>query len=227
MTFMHVVVWQGPFTFYKTLNKGHCSNLVKWWDSSFADMANFTSLKQEHTGPTVGCLKRLGRLRWGQEQICLVCSAALEAFGTVWTTPAPIQHAKSERVGCRLPEPSLYADWLCARCMTFLIGGVVANQCGVWEGWNTVCTLVFYALRSVVSCFHVLEYWHETSATCSLHLAQAQNVHATVEMATRRSGATSLPNRSDERQWSGRIKAVGCWFESGRCVGGGLNIHIW
>ena len=30
---------------------------------------------------------------------------------------------------------------------------------------------------------------------------------------------TFLPNRSDERQRSGRIKAAGRWFESGRCVG--------
>ena len=30
--------------------------------------------------------------------------------------------------------------------------------------------------------------------------------------------ATFLPNRSDKRQQSGRIKAVGCWFESGRYV---------
>ena len=64
----------------------------------------------------------------------------------------PIQHAKSEEVGCRLSEP-----------LDTLIGGVLANQCGVWEGQNTVCALVFYALRSVISCFHVLEYWHETS----------------------------------------------------------------
>ena len=41
---------------------------------------------------------------------------------------------------------------------------------------------------------------------------QAQNVHATVELAARQSGvfnATHLPNVSDKRQHSGRIKAVG------------------
>ena len=51
---------------------------------------------------------------------------------------------------------------------------------------------------------------------------QAQNVHATVELAARRSsvfGATFLPNGSDKRQRSGRIKAVGCWLESGRYAG--------
>ena len=60
---------------------------------------------------------------------------------------APIQHAKSEKVGCWRSEP-----------LDTLIGGVLANQCGVWEGQNTVRTLVFYALRSVISCFHVLDY---------------------------------------------------------------------
>ena len=55
-----------------------------------------------------------------------------------------------------------------------------------------------------------------------MHLVQAQNVHATVELAACRSGrfnTTFLPNRSDKRQRSGQIKAVGCWFESGHCVG--------
>ena len=47
--------------------------------------------------------------------------------------------------------------------MAVLIGGVLANQHGVWEGQNTVSTLFFYALRSVIPHFHVLQYWHETS----------------------------------------------------------------
>ena len=34
-----------------------------------------------------------------------MCSAALEAFGTMWTAPASIQLAKSEKVGCRPSEP--------------------------------------------------------------------------------------------------------------------------
>ena len=65
---------------------------------------------------------------------------------------ALIQHVKSEEVGCWTSEP-----------LDSLIGGVLANQCVVWEGWNTVCALVFYALHSVISCFHILECWHETS----------------------------------------------------------------
>ena len=34
-----------------------------------------------------------------------VCSAALEAVGATRTLSAPIQHAKSENVGCRPSEP--------------------------------------------------------------------------------------------------------------------------
>ena len=39
--------------------------------------------------------------------------------------------------------------------MAVLIGGVLSNQRSVWEGWNNVCTLFFYALCSVIFCFHV------------------------------------------------------------------------
>ena len=39
--------------------------------------------------------------------------------------------------------------------MTILIGGVLANQRGVWEGWNTVCALFSYALCSVMSSLHI------------------------------------------------------------------------
>ena len=62
-------------------------------------------LKQEHIGQTVGRLMCLRGLGWGREQICLVCSAASEAFGATRTLSAPIQHAKSEEVGCRSPVP--------------------------------------------------------------------------------------------------------------------------
>ena len=109
-------------------------------------------LRQEHTGPTVGRLKHLGRLGQGREQICSVCSAALEAFGAARMLSAPIKHVKSEEVGCRPSEP-----------LDSLIGGVLANQRGVWEGRNTVCALFFCALCSIIPCFHVLEYWHKTS----------------------------------------------------------------
>ena len=63
-----------------------------------------------------------------------MCSAVLDVFGTVRTASAPIQHVKSEEVGCWLSEPLDYSDWLCASCMTILIGDVLANQRGVWEG---------------------------------------------------------------------------------------------
>ena len=68
----------------------HCSR-VQWR----------RTLRQNHTGPTVGRLKCLGRLRQGWEQISSVCSAVLEAFGATRMLSAPIQHAKSEEIGCR------------------------------------------------------------------------------------------------------------------------------
>ena len=86
-----------------------------------------------------------------------MCSAALEAFGAAPTLSAPIQHAKSEEVGCQPSQP-----------LDSLTGSVLANQDGVWEERNTVCALVFYALLSVIPCFHVLECWHETGCyVCS------------------------------------------------------------
>lgn len=48
-------------------------------------------LSVKHTGATVGHLKLLGRLERIREQICSVCSAALEAFGAAHTWSAPIQ----------------------------------------------------------------------------------------------------------------------------------------
>ena len=111
---------------------------------------------QEHTGPTVGYLKHLERLGRGWQLICLVCSAVSEAFGAARTLSDTIQHAKSEEVCCRTSET-----------LDTLIDGVLANQRGVWEGRNTVCALVFYALCSIISCFHVLVYWHETTVIMS------------------------------------------------------------
>ena len=72
----------------------------------------------------------------------MLCSGALEGFGAVWTFSDPTEYAKSEEVGCGTSEP-----------LDSLIGGVLANQHSVWEGRNTVCVLVFYAPRSVISCF--------------------------------------------------------------------------
>ena len=68
-------------------------------------------------------MKRLDRLGRGREQICSVCSAALEALGATQMLSAPIQHVKSEEVGCRMSEPP-----------DTLIAGVLVNQRGVWEG---------------------------------------------------------------------------------------------
>ena len=52
-----------------------------------------------------------------------------------------------------------YSAWLCASWMAVLIDGVLANQRSVWEGRNTVCALIFYALHhSLFSCFAVLAW---------------------------------------------------------------------
>ena len=37
---------------------------------------------------------------------------------------------------------------------------------------SMVCALFFYALCSIISCFHVLDYWHKTSATRSHTIAE-------------------------------------------------------
>ena len=103
-------------------------------------------LRQEHTGPTVGLLKHLERLGRGREQICLVCSAALDAFGAARTLSAPIQHVKSEEEGCRPSEP-----------LDTLTGGVLANQCGVWEGYCVRIGFLHTPLcHFLFSCFAVL-----------------------------------------------------------------------
>ena len=61
-----------------------------------------------------------------------------------------------------------FSDWLCASWVVVLIGGVLANQHSVWEGRNTVCASFFYALRSVIPHFHVLQDWHQISCyVCS------------------------------------------------------------
>ena len=93
-----------------------------------------------------------------------------------------------------------HSDWRCASESVRCVGGA------------EYCVRLVFSSHVVVQC----------SATRLLHLAQAQNVHATVELAARRSGvfnATFLPNGSDKRQRSGRIKAVGCCFKSGWCQG--------
>ena len=54
--------------------------------------------------------------------------------------------------------------WLVVRQLNGRSDGRCASEsAGVWEGRNTVCALFFYALRSVIPRFHVLQYWHQTS----------------------------------------------------------------
>ena len=75
-----------------------------------------------------------------------------------------------------------FSDWLCASCMTILISGVLANQCGVWEGQNTE-----YCVCFVFLCTPFRHFQFSCSATRLLHLTQVHNVHATVELAARQS----------------------------------------
>ena len=114
-------------------------DLVMSVSSSFG--AKMVVLRQEHTGPTVGRLKCLERLRQGREQICLVCSAALEAFGAckVWGGGPSDVWATG------------FSDWLSASWMAILMAGM-------WEWRNTVC-FVFLCTpfhHSPFSCFAVL-----------------------------------------------------------------------
>ena len=117
-----------------------------------------------------------------------------------------------------------YSDWLCASCMTIVIGSVLVNQCGGRGGilcarWTLRCALCF-SMHCVLS-FPVLMFWITGMRLALPNLAQVQNVHTTVWFAAVEVvfNATLLPNGSDERQQSDWTKAVGCWFESGRCVG--------
>ena len=70
-----------------------------------------------------------------------------EAFGATRASSAPIQPAKSEEEGC-----------LTSESLDSLIGCVLANQRGVWEGRNTVhFVFLFIPFRhSLLSCFAVL-----------------------------------------------------------------------
>ena len=128
-----------------------------------------SALRQEHTSPTVGRLKLLERLRRGREQICLVCSAASEAFRAVQRNPT--EHAKSEEEGRRTSEPldSLIvcqlngtSDWWCASETAQCVRGM--EYC---VRFVFLCTSFRHFLFSR---FHVLQYWHETS--CYVRLGE-------------------------------------------------------
>ena len=54
-----------------------------------------------------------------------------------------------------------FSDWLCASCMTILIGSVLVNQRGVWEG-GILCALCF-SMHSIPSS-PVFMFW----STCSV-----------------------------------------------------------
>ena len=68
-----------------------------------------------------------------------------------------------------------------------------------------MCALFFYALLFVISCFHVaaLAYCILRKRITYMLLWSWQHVEEVCSM--------QLFNRSDKRQESGQIKAVGCW----------------
>ena len=198
-------------------------------------MIQYCTLSLKHTGPTVGRLKHLGRLRRVREQFCTVCSAALEAFGTVWTAPATIQLAKSENIGCWPSEPLDTPDWLCASWMTILIGGGLTNQHGVCEGRNSACTAELNGVRFVFlctplchfafSCFGVLAQDDVKETYCISRKPRTYMLLWSWQLL-RWFVSLQLFCRTGQMRgkWSGRIKAVGHWFEPGRCAGVfGLN----
>ena len=154
-----------------------------------------------------------------------------EVFGDTRTRPGPYLFGVFSCVGsfwiviCSDSTCKVWGGWLLAvwairfsdwwaSYVTILIGGVLANQRGVWERWNPVRALFFCALLSVISCFHVAP-----TAYCISHKCRMYTL--TVELAACWNGvfnATFLLNGSDNRQQNGQIKAVGCWIMSGRCV---------
>ena len=97
----------------------------------------------------------------------------------------------------------------------------------LWFHWNhaLIYCVALYKGRNTLA--HSLDVWTAVLlllCTFCLHSLPSFPVfrtYATVELAARRNSvfnATFLLNRSDEKQWKGRIKAGGCWFQSGRCV---------
>ena len=121
----------------------------------------------------------------------------LDDVGNKYVQCVQLRWKRSEPRGCWLLQFSLrsmrrlavghLSHWIIyASYMTILNGGVLANQRGVLEGQNSVCALFFYALCSVISCFHVappaycisrkhrtymlLWSWQHVEAVCSMQL---------------------------------------------------------
>ena len=105
----------------------------------------------------------------------------------------------------------------CANESVRCVGGV--EYC-VPQNSAKCCALCF-SMHSILL-FPFFTFWITDTRLAPPDFSQAQNAHATVYLAVVEAlcfSATFLQNGSDERQRSGRMKAVGCWFESGWCVG--------
>ena len=95
------------------------------WTPTSSLVWSLLSLK--HTGPTVGPLKCLGRLgtEFGNK------SGVFSCVGSFWDHADIVCSDSTCEVweGWLLAVGAIgYSDWLCASCMSILIGGVLANQ---------------------------------------------------------------------------------------------------
>ena len=169
----------------------------------------------KHTGPTVGHLKHLRRLRriWGTNLLDV-----FSCVGSFWNRTDVVCSDST----CKVWERWLsavwaigFSDWLRASCMTILIGGCASES--AWCVGGILCSLCF-SMHSVPS-FPVFMCWSMRLAPPAVKEAYCisrkcrtyvllwswQHVDAVCF------NATFLPNGSDGRQRSSRGKAVGCW----------------
>ena len=105
--------------------------------------------RQEHTGPTVGCLKHLERLGRGREQLCLVCSASFRSCADV-----------------------VCSDWICE------VWGCGPSDVWAigFSDWRVgMLCAHWFSTHSVPSFPVALQYRHETS--CYVHSGWINCVH--------------------------------------------------
>ena len=151
-----------------------------WWrfsvnngygNSKCCIVRNWTFLKTFHLSSkrvlqlwlTQPAFKWVAKNRWAQVWMAEKCLGRLvqvfSCVGSFWNSGDSVCSDSTCKVweGWLLAVGAIgYSEWLCASCMTILIGGVLANQRGVWEGWNTACAL--FSVHSVPS-FPILMFW--------------------------------------------------------------------
>ena len=110
--------------------------------------------------------------------------------------------------------------------MTILIGGVLANQRGRGKILcvplnSMVWTLFYYELRSGISCFHVLDYWHKTSITESLASAERTPYCVIVSLRDGMFHFSPKEVRQEATEWSDKGGCLLFWV---LVVCGGLKV---